>query len=89
MDANGKPYPVGEFDPLSIQKDPLWYPPSCLPSSSLKDAPLDGSNGGEGSAIAGGSIAARKKRVAVIVATAVGGQTGFRWSVRGNIDHDM
>jgi len=33
-DANIRPCPEGDYNPLEIQSDPAWYPPSCSPSMS-------------------------------------------------------
>ena len=37
-DANVRPCPAGSFDPLAIQSDPEWSPPSCSPTMSPTDS---------------------------------------------------
>jgi len=52
--ANIRPCPDGDYNPLEIQSDPTWYPPSCAPSMSPTNSSM-GENDDESSASASAS----------------------------------
>ena len=67
-DANQKPCPLGDYDPLTIQQDPSWYPPSCAPSMS----PTNSSMGADDESSDGNIVDyyyTPKKRIIAIVCT--------------------
>ncbi|MGK3759878.1 MAG: hypothetical protein ACI8RD_012195 [Bacillariaceae sp.] len=76
-DANIRPCPTGSFDPLAIQSNPEWTPPSCSPTmsptnSSQRVDDVDDESTSSGNSITADPTTSTTKRVVMmIISTAI------------------